>query len=1057
MTETTPPPASPARQRAAILLQRLQAFSRHRRTRQGAWGLLAFLAIFGLLGYFWLPGFAKAKLETLLAVELERPVRIERIEVSPYTLSVTISGFAVGQRGASAEVPEEQRLLGFDSLYVDLSAMSLARGLPVVSELRLSGPYVHLVREQGTRYNVSDLIEKWTEKPSEGPPPQFSVANITIAGGRIDFDDRPVKVSHQVSELALGIPFVANTPGAVDAYVEPYFSARLNGAPLTLGGKLRPFAPGKEAVVDVEIRDFDLAGADAYIPASIPLTLTAAKLQGDLAVTFAQHEGQAPSVGVSGDLAVTGVSAKGGRQTVQLGALRLHLAQAELDPAKPLQFNLGLHDLALQRDGEKQPFLGFGSLSAEGVSVDLQKHRAEVAAVTLDKPRAGLRRLKGGGLDLLQSLAALTPRPAAAPALVEKAPARTAAKPAPAAPWNWQVKQVKVEEGSLRYADDTLEGVPPLAVSKLAFQAAGLSSAAGSRSTLDVAARINDSGRFQVAGEAVLAPLAADLRLDLENVNLVALQGWAAERLNALLTKGEVTVQGKLKLDLAAAPKVDFTGDLNLTDFNILDKLNAADLLRWRSLRLTGVEVGSAPPRFAVGEVAATSFYARAVLSPEGRLNLQDVLRRDEALAAAPVGEAVPAPAAAQPARSAEPATAAAAAPQVRIGRISLAGGNISFTDRFIKPNYSANLTNLSGQIGTLTPGKPAELAIRGKVDRTAPLDITGRIDPLGTPLALDVQAKARGIEMSAFTPYSGRYLGYVIEKGKLSVDVHYQVDKGELQAQNKIFIDQLTFGDKVDSPNALGVPIGLVVALLKNSRGEIDLNLPVQGSLNDPQFSVGGIIGKMILNLLTKAVTSPFTLLSSLFGGGEELSYVDFEAGRSRVTPEVEKRLESIAKALQERPALKLEITGTADPSAEIDGYRRTVLERKVRAQKAAEQAKGGQASGSVGSVTVSAEEYPRYLEKAYKEESFKKPRNFIGLTKSLPVAEMEALMLASIPADEEEMRQLAQRRGTAVQTWLAEHSNIATDRLFLLSPRVGGETPKGAAPGGRVEFSLR
>jgi len=1066
MTRTQTDSPSSSQGRLQQLQQRLQGVARHRRVRQGALGLAIFLVIFGLLGYFWLPGFAKAKLETLLAEEFGRPVRIDRIHVSPYTLAATIEGFAVGQQGADAAVPPEQRLVGFDSLYVNVSSMSLARGIPVVSEVHLVGPYVHLVREAGGRYNVSDLIEKWTEKPSEGPTPRFSVANVTVQGGRIDFDDQPLKVHHEVSELALGVPFVANTPGTVESYVEPHFSAKLNGAPLTLGGKLRPFAAGKDAVVDVEIRDFDLAGIDAYIPANIPLTLTTAKLEGDLAITFAQPEGQSPHVGVSGELAVKGLAAKGKQVNVNLGALKLGIQQASLDPDKPLEVSLAAHQLALLRGNEKQPFLGFAALSVDGVVVHLKERKAQVAKVHLENPESSVRRLQGGQLDLLQSLVELAPTAqASAPAKVANtANAAKTDKPAaesktPAvAPWAWKVAEVQVGGGKLRYADETLDKVPPLTVDGLEIKVANLDSTAGSRSKLEVGARINEQGRFKVSGEAGLQPVAADLVLDLQQVNLVALQGWAAEHLNALLTKGDVTVQGKLKV---AGSAVAFNGDLALTDFNVLDKVNATDLLRWKSLRLSGVDAGSTPPRFGVDEIAIASFYARAILSPEGKLNLQDLVKHEEAPAAvtAPAGAAAEAAlaAVAPVAQAAAKAKAKGEAPRIRIGKISLAGGNINFTDRFIKPNYSANLTDLSGRVGTLVAGTPAELLIKGKVDRTAPLDISGRIDPLGTPIALNVQAKAKGIEMSSFTPYSGRYVGYAIEKGKLSVDVQYQVEKGQLQAQNKIFIDQLTFGEKVESPDALGIPVGLVVALLKNSRGEIDLNLPVQGSLNDPQFSIGGIVGKMILNLLVKAVSSPFALLSSLFGGGEELSYVAFDAGHARITPEVEKRLQTIAKAMQDRPSLKLEVTGTADPAAEQEGLKRAILDRKVRAQKLADQAKGGKAAGSLSEVTVSAEEYPRYLEKAYKEESFKKPRNFIGLTKSLPVAEMEALMIANIPAEEEDMRQLAQRRGTAVQNWLVDKGGVPAERVFLLTPKVGGEAPKGAAAGGRVDFSLQ
>ncbi|MDE2586190.1 MAG: hypothetical protein KGN39_12410, partial [Betaproteobacteria bacterium] len=271
------------------------------------------------------------------------------------------------------------------------------------------------------------------------------------------------------------------------------------------------------------------------------------------------------------------------------------------------------------------------------------------------------------------------------------------------------------------------------------------------------------------------------------------------------------------------------------------------------------------------------------------------------------------------------------------------------------------------------------------------------------------------------------------------------------------VFLDQLTFGQKVESPDALSVPVNLVVALLKNSRGEIDINLPISGSLNDPEFSIGGIIVKVILNLFAKAVTSPFALLGSLFSGGEDLSYLAFEPGRATLSPEMEKRLEAMAKALNDRPALRLEITGHADPAKDKDGLKRAILERKVKSQKLAEQAKGGKSAGSLAEVTLTPEEYPRYLEKAYKAEDFKKPRNVIGLTKSLPVADMEALMLDHIDAGDAEMQQLAQRRGTRAQAWLVETGGVPLERVFLLAPTVNLDAPKGAPEGGRVDFSLK
>jgi hypothetical protein len=309
---------------------------------------------------------------------------------------------------------------------------------------------------------------------------------------------------------------------------------------------------------------------------------------------------------------------------------------------------------------------------------------------------------------------------------------------------------------------------------------------------------------------------------------------------------------------------------------------------------------------------------------------------------------------------------------------------------------------------------------------------------------------------MPAFSPYSGKYVGYAIEKGKLSVDVHYHIEKGELTAENNVFLDQLTFGEKVESPDALDIPVTLAVALLKNRRGEIDVHLPISGSINDPQFSIGAVIIKVIVNLLTKAATAPFTVLGSLFAGGEELSEIDFSPGRSEITAEAEKRLQALSKALIDRPALKLEITGEADPIHDPEALKRAILDRKVKARKLLENVKKGEGSNSLDDIQLSPDEYAKYLTLAYKEEKFDKPKNVIGLAKSLPVPEMEQLMLANISAGVNEMRELAEVRAENARDWLIEKGTIPGDRIFMLEPKVLAEADSKKSAS-RVEFSLR
>ena len=222
----------------------------------------------------------------------------------------------------------------------------------------------------------------------------------------------------------------------------------------------------------------------------------------------------------------------------------------------------------------------------------------------------------------------------------------------------------------------------------------------------------------------------------------------------------------------------------------------------------------------------------------------------------------------------------------------------------------------------------------QAKLDNSAPVDIKGKINPLSKQLFLDIVADARDIELSPFSPYSGKYVGYGIEKGKLSFNVKYKLEDRKLSAENKIILNQLTFGEKIESPDAIKLPVLLAVALMKDRNGVIDVDLPIGGSLDDPQFSVGGIIFRIIGNIISKAVTAPFALLGSLFGGGsgQELSYVEFDYGRAALDSAGETKIDSLAKAMNNRPALKVDISGRFDPVNDLEGLKKPQWKTKSK-----------------------------------------------------------------------------------------------------------------------------
>jgi hypothetical protein len=1032
-------------------------------TRQrllAALGILAgVIALFGLLGYFWLPGYAKSKLETMLSEALHRPVTVQAIEIQPFTLELTVRGFRIGEKPDSVDAGSA--LFSVDELYANLSSASIVKRAPVVSALSIREPSIRLVREGEQRFNITDVVEELLnrpEKPDDGTKSLFSVSNITISGGRFEFVDRLKKSQQEISEIRIGVPFVANFDNDQEAWVEPHFSARVNGAALDFNGRVRPFTRNREATLELKLSDIDLTRVDEYSPIPVGINLLSGRLDSDLLLTFAQADGEAPRMVLTGNTALRNLEVENhaveAPYTAKFNRLDIKLTEINLSDKKPSRAGLALSDLALVRKTESEPVLDLPKLNLDEVVVDPGQQNAAIGTVMLEGFRASLRRGTDGRIDLAKLFA---PPPAKTPVEPEVAPAKAEA----GKPWTAQLSSLKLAATALRYEDATLTGVAPMVIDPLDLTVSDIDLTGASPLNLVLKAAVNKKGSLETEGTLAWAPLAVDLAIDAKDIDLVALQGWAGDRLNVLLTRGATSFKGKVKAN-GTPLKVMVNGASRFTNFNVIDKADASDLMRWRSLDIDGIEFVNEPLRVDINSISLADFFAFVMLSPEGQLNLKYIVKQDKegstansastppstlAEKAAAPAPSVAAPAPSQPAGKPQP---------VRIGRVLMQGGNVNFHDRFIKPNYRANLTGLAGRVGPLDPKKPGEIDIRGMVDKTAPLKIDGKVDTMGKELYLDITASAKGIDMPTFSPYSGKYIGYAIEKGKLSVDIHYHVEKGELTAENNVFLDQLTLGEKVESPDALSIPVSLALSLLTNRRGEIDIHLPISGSISDPEFSVGGLIVKVILNLLTKAATAPFALLGSLLGGGEELSEIDFLSGSAKISPEAEKRLQALSKALKDRPALKLEITGRADPEHDPEALKRVMLERKVKTQKLLESVKKGVETGSVDDVELNPEEYEKYLTLAYKEEKFAKPKNVVGLNKSLPVPEMEQLMLASINAGESEMRDLAERRAVAARDWLVAQGGVSGDRVFVLEPRIEAEAD-GKKSVSNAEFSLR
>ncbi|WP_310730041.1 DUF748 domain-containing protein, partial [Burkholderia multivorans] len=741
---------------------------------------------------------------------------------------------------------------------------------------------------------------------------------------------------------------------------------------------------------------------------------------------------------------------------------------------------LSLKSLKLATPDAKAPAIVLPDARAKIAKVDVAARTAEIASVDAHGLALDVKRLKNGNIDLA---AFASP---AQPAVPQRTVARKAQAAAPS--WHYRIDALNVKEASANFTDLSTPRPVKLAIKPLDLSVQKLGDDMTKPLPVQLKATLNRKGSLNVAGDVTAQPLKLALKIDGNRVDAAAFEPYFGSALNATIASALLNAQGNLTFAQAKdTMRAAYRGNVALVDVRMLDKATSDPFAGWRSLALTNLKANYDDKGTDVdaARVTFSNFYGRVLLDAQGRLNLNDIVAKETGPAQSltrdasksepvPLSPGVTPPAAAQAASAAAaqqasaPAAAsatvvvkAAPAPQrpvrMHFGELVLQNGRVTYTDNFIKPNYTANLVAIKGTVGAFgtdsTTSAPVDVA--ANLAGNGPISIKGSVNPLIDKPALDLTATAHDIELTNLTPYSAKYAGYPITKGKLNVDLHYQLANDQLKANNHIFIDQLTFGDHIDNDTATKLPVKLAISLLKNTRGEIDVNLPVSGSLSNPEFSVGGLIWRALLNLIAKAVTSPFSLLAHAFGsGGEDLGYVEFAPGSAVLTDAQQKKLDTVVKMLTEKPSIRLDLIGRVDPDKDTPGLRTAYVDRLVRQQKLKDVVGQGE---SIDPMTVNVEpgEYDKYLTRAYKAADFKKPRNLIGLQKTLPEADMKKALAEHAPADDNALRALAQQRAQAVRQYL--DGKIDAKRVFVVAPKLDakGIEDKGATT--RVDFGLQ
>jgi len=1024
------------------------------RTRRWLWIASGAVAFYAVVGFLVLPPIARSQIEKRASAVLGRRVTVERVGLNPFAMSVTIGKLDIRTRDGRGS------FLGWDRLYVNADALGSIFGAWRVSNVELDGFHAAVEIERDGSFSFADILQKVAPPAPAAAAPAPAAASrpakvgrLAVRGARLEFTD----LSRKLPFHTVIAPVEFNLSGLSTAGGNaPYLLSAVteSGEKVAATGTLCAAPVGSAG-------EFAVAGI--VLPKYMPFV--ADLVQADL---------------LGGRLSVRG---------------RYELAP---DPAKRVMRLAGgsvqLRGFRLAERGGTAAVVELPAVDVTGIDADAVALQAAVARVAVAGGRVAARRDADGSINLLKMLPA--------------APAQAAAPAAPAAPpLKASLGELAVSDFAVEVADFAVPRPAKLALGGVRVSLKNFSLADGAVMPLQAGFDWAPHGTVSVEGTVALKPqIKAGVKTVVSGFEILPLSPYIEQFVNARIARGSVSaaVEANAAVPEKGAPEVAASGGISVDNLELVDGVRSEALAGFEKLALSGLKASTAPPlALSLDEIAVARPYARVVVADDGSLNLAAVAGSPKLASPAPAtGGAAAAPA------------AAPQLPIVEVGRIAIDGGDFSFADRSVRPGVRMAVTQFGGTITGLSSAHPGKGAVDLKmaVDGAGPIAVAGRFDPLAPRKFVDVKLDVKNVDLVPLSPYSGRFAGYELARGKLNVDVTAKLDGVKLDVANVVTVNQFTFGTATHSPDATSLPVRLGVALLKDIDGKIVIDMPVQGSLDDPNFRIGKVVWRVIANLLTKASTSPFSLLGSMFGGGgEELAYQEFAPGGSQLLAAGRPKLDTLVKALTNRPGLNLGIEGSYDRDADAYALRRQKLADLVRRKIWEERRATDPNIAPPEQLAITAEEHAAMLKKLFDEKfppgtalgapvapppavSAPPPAPKLGLVRKvvrivtfqaqrekraaeaararldadharaveaakatgLPVEEMAGRLAEKMEVTADDLQALADARARRVRDHLATEGKVSLERLFLSKPKAPEGAPA-AGKGPRVFLELQ
>lgn len=962
--------------------------------------IVLLLAAYAGAGFYLLPKLAADKLPMLLAEKTGLSVKLQAVHLNPFELNAELRGFSVA-------LPEGGSLLGFELLTVDIDVIeSIKQSGLILAAVKLTKPVASLQRRADGRFNFSEIMEKLSAPATadEQPPPAAESTNLPILIHQLAMEEGQI--------------------GWLDMQAGP--NAGESVSPLNLSVTEIGTQPGARATIDLS---FKLGSGGGLT------------WQGDLDLTALSSKGQLKLDG----LALTKVWQLFLKDQLPLEIVDGQLAlQTDYDFSSTdagmqvLLTNAGVEvkQLSLTEPGKSDSLINLAALAVNGIKLDLQKQQLDIASVT--SSNALIKSwLQADGQINYQSLfagdqTAVNTAPGTATAV---APEENAAKP-----WQIQLGELNLANYQVDFTDFTQPKPLQLQLSELNASLKDYRNQDGISLPLEFSGRFNNTGSLRFAGDIVLAPFSTNLRLDLQDIKLKTFQTYLEPFVKLELVDGDFDTQGQLNLAATDPLQLTYQGDANIDQLITRDKANNKDFVKWRKLDVRQMVLDVSKQDFKLGTVTFEQPYIRFMIKKDRTNNVTDILVQQPAVK--PDSKTAGKASKLQP-KSQEPV--------VKIGKIEMKDGQSDFADYSLILPFVVKMNALNGEVDGFVSNTDDDVKLKllGKVHDLAAVNIKGnyRLQSGDSDITLDFSH----MPLPLVTPYMAEFAGYRIEKGQMALNLAYSIKNGQLSAQNKVFIDQLVLGEKVENPKAVSLPLELGVALLKDGDGKINLDFPITGSLEDPKFSVGSLVADVLVNVITKAVTSPFKALASLFDADNDYSTVTFAAGNSDLSAEESAKLDQIAKALTTKPELVLEIKGVAYEMQDWPVMRFDALKDILKKMKSGELSDKGEKIRSEY-IDLSEPDYKRLLAKFYAEVFPQKiDHSLLGAPriKNNPDVdfyiqarqELEAIM----PPEPERLNDLAVTRANHIAKYLTEQAGVESSRVYILATELNNKDTEG------------